>query len=203
MPGQINRESALGDIIHGLSMDSRYSSYLEIGTWNGEGSTKCFIDGLLQREDNWSFYSLETSVAFYNAATSFWGTALEDDRINLLLGRIVDPKEVMTINQIQEKGKMKPQYTGFLKEDLENYQQVENVWEKLPPFFDVVLLDGGEFSTLAEFEKLKDITKIFILDDSNALKTREIRDTLDQSARWSTLYRNDRDRNGCSAYEKL
>jgi hypothetical protein len=207
MPGQINRGSTMGDMLYTLATNPNYKSYLEIGTWNGQGSTKCFLEGLLPRKDDWSFYSLEANPSFYAQATSFWDSIypmiLEDARVNLLLGRIIEVEDITTLKQLQEDGRMLPQYTGYMKEDLDNYKRIENVWERLPASFDVVLLDGGEFSTLAEFEKLKDITKVFMLDDSNMLKTKVIRDLLEQDPRWSTLHRNDNDRNGFSVYEKL
>ncbi len=46
MAGQINMDSEFGKIIFEYARNTEYKSYLEIGTWNGEGSTNCFIQGL-------------------------------------------------------------------------------------------------------------------------------------------------------------
>ena len=35
---------------------------------------------------------------------------------------------------------------------------------------DLLILDGGEYGTNAEFNKLKDISKIIILDDTTTIK---------------------------------
>ena len=41
MAGQINRGTELGEMIYNLAQDTQYKNYVEIGTWNGEGSTQC------------------------------------------------------------------------------------------------------------------------------------------------------------------
>lgn len=40
MSGQINRGSQLGELIFNLVKNKDYKKFLEIGTWNGQGSTK-------------------------------------------------------------------------------------------------------------------------------------------------------------------
>ena len=42
-----------------LSSYNNYYSFFEIGTWNGYGSTKCFIEGFKNRKSPYLFYSLE------------------------------------------------------------------------------------------------------------------------------------------------
>ena len=37
----------------------KYKTFLEIGTWNGLGSTKAFSNGFKNRNDDYVFYSLE------------------------------------------------------------------------------------------------------------------------------------------------
>jgi predicted O-methyltransferase YrrM len=49
--GQINDTGAgsLGTFLKGLASTPMYTSYLEIGTWNGLGSTRCFYQGFAAR----------------------------------------------------------------------------------------------------------------------------------------------------------
>ena len=42
--GQINMSSELGRKIHQLCLTPRFKWFLEIGTWNGEGSTTCIYE---------------------------------------------------------------------------------------------------------------------------------------------------------------
>lgn len=47
--GQIAREHDIGKIIYNYATDNKFVNFLEIGTWNGLGSTKCFIEGFKNR----------------------------------------------------------------------------------------------------------------------------------------------------------
>ena len=203
MSGQINRRTALGEAIFNIASNTSYKSYLEIGTWNGQGSTKCFLDGLLPRDDEWSFYSLESDPSFYNQAINFWSDVEKNPKVNLLLGRIIDEDELIDINNLKKQDPVKKEYPIWKQNDLNNYQQVENIAHLLPEFFDVILLDGGEFSTLAEFHKLKNKCSIFILDDTNELKTKECQLLLEASPDWAVCERDDYDRHGYSIYKKI
>ena len=57
--GQISFNSKIGEFIYNYALNEKYINFLEIGTWNGLGSTKCFIDAFLQRKTAYNFYSLE------------------------------------------------------------------------------------------------------------------------------------------------
>ena len=68
--------------------------------------------------------------------------------------------------------------------------------------YDVVLLDGGEFSTYSEFLKLKEITKTLILDDTNELKNRKVLQALNNDSRWQAEIISN-DRNGFAIYRNM
>lgn len=210
MVGQINLGSKLGDKIFELASNPAYTSFVEIGTWNGEGSTKCFIDGLKSRDDDeWEFYSLESDRAFFDSATKYYGEFPEKykEKINLIHGTILeDPVASMKdsgfdLDSLKEQQEYKPQYETFLANDLIAYQECPCVMSCIPEHIDVVLLDGGEFTTYAEFLALVDRTKVFILDDSNMLKTKKAKGVLAESSQW-TLLLGGSDRNGFCIFEK-
>tara|TARA_Y100000385_G_scaffold154814_1_gene160537 strand:+ start:22891 stop:23484 length:594 start_codon:yes stop_codon:yes gene_type:complete len=194
MSGQINRGSELGEIIYDYAKIKKYKSFLEIGTWNGEGSTRCFIDGLLTRNDEYSFISLETSKDFFDAATVF-NKKILNPKINIVYGRIIENEDLITDSPIDR-------HKQFLKEDRFDYSICPNVWENIQRQFDVVLLDGGEFSTFAEYKKLEPFTKIFLLDDSKMLKNNLVVKSLNENNNWKQI-KNSNSRNGFAIYEKL
>jgi hypothetical protein len=196
MSGQINRGSELGEIIYSYAKNVEYKSYLEIGTWNGQGSTKCFIDGLLTRDDNYSFLSLESSYVFYRQAIDYYGANQLPNNIQILHGKIIDNQDLINteINDHRKK---------WLEEDLKNYSMCNNLWYLLNKMYDVVLLDGGEFSTFAEFIKLKDLTRILILDDTKEIKNSGVVKYLKNKDReWKTII-DSNCRNGYSVYERI
>ena len=182
MSGQINRGSQLGELIFNLVKNKDYKNFLEIGTWNGQGSTKCFIDALLEREDDYSFISIEADINFYNEAKNFHKDNLSS-KIQIIHGNIIDVLDLMEPNSEEEK--------KWLNNDLNNYKNCRNVWEYIHRKFDVVLLDGGEFSTYQEFLKLKELTKVFVLDDTKMTKTRQVLKDLNKDFifdKWGKLF---------------
>ena len=56
--GQVKNNTLLANIITKLCNEKNNKTFLEIGTWNGYGSTKFFVESLSNRTDT-LFYSLE------------------------------------------------------------------------------------------------------------------------------------------------
>ena len=53
---------------------------------------------------------------------------------------------------------------------LEHLKNSKNVIEELPQIIDLLVLDGGEYTTYPEYKKLKDRSNIIALDDTAILK---------------------------------
>jgi hypothetical protein len=186
--------------IKSLASNSNYKYYLEIGTWNGLGSTKQFIEGFLSRNDNFIFYSLECNKDKSNEAKDMYSNLITSGEINIL-------NEVLfqNNNEINEINKIFPQtinnkmYKNWNDIDIKNMEKCNLFLERsnLPQIFDVILLDGGEFTTYFEFHLLKNRCKFLLLDDINTDKckliVKEIRNNNDK---WKILVENTKVRNG-------
>jgi len=73
----------------------------------------------------------------------------------------------------------------------------------LPEIFDIILLDGGEFTTWYEYNLIKDKCKILILDDTNTSKCKKIKeDILQNKDTWKIII-NSNERNGILICEKI
>jgi hypothetical protein len=72
----------------------------------------------------------------------------------------------------------------------------------LPDIFDVVLLDGGEFTTYHEFQILKNKCKILMLDDINVDKCKLIVKEIESDSSWKIIKRENT-RNGFLIAEKI
>ena len=59
--GQIDGDT-FSTFIQSYSSNDQYKTFLEIGTWNGLGSTKHFVQTLSTRDDDFVFYSLECNA---------------------------------------------------------------------------------------------------------------------------------------------
>jgi hypothetical protein len=45
--GQVDPNNTLGTFLTSVAEDTRFKTFLEIGTWNGQGSTRCFYTRVL------------------------------------------------------------------------------------------------------------------------------------------------------------
>ena len=201
MPGQINRGSFLGDFLYEEAQKENNKIFVEIGAWNGQGSTWCILEGLIdsQRED-YEFFSLEISVEFYYQALDFLPKA---KNFHLLLGKITD--EILDIEK-QDKSWFSVhdinQQKGWLKYDLINLKNSPNVLDKIPPKIDLLVLDGSEFQGYQEWEILAPRSKIIALDDTNTLKFNKVKNlVLENQQKYDIIKNEENDRQGFLIYK--
>ena len=179
--GQILPDTRFGNIIIQMVKEKKPSKILEIGTWKGLGSTKCFIDGIMEvkNEDpsyNPSFISLETNKRFFDIASE--NLKNFKDHVTLKFGRIIDKenyvKYVDTLNLKNDPLLGVENPFDWHINDLRDYKNCDNISEEIIQDYDMILLDGGEFATYLEWELLKDKFKIILLDDTKVDKTSKI-----------------------------
>lgn len=197
MIGQIQPESQAGKWIHSICSKNEVSKIVEIGTWNGMGSTKCIFEAI--KNTNKKLISLEINPDMHNIAKSFYENCQE---IELILGKITD--ELIDLNSLDDS--FFSDYSiqtksEWRKQDLINLQNCPNVLEKIPSKIDFLILDGGEFSTFHEFQILKDRSSFIFLDDVNipCIKNYLVREELLQTS--ELIYENLSDRNGFSIFK--
>jgi hypothetical protein len=190
MPGQINRGTLLGDLIFEIVSLPDVKTIIEIGTWNGQGSTRCVLDGL-KRKDIFKFISIESSPIMHASALRNVPSMVG---VELWLGRIIDPEDIpkRTLNERQK---------GWLAEDLDNYRKIPNVLEKIPQNIDLIIFDGGEFTSEMEFNLIGNRARHIILDDTNtatgSIKFATIRNKIVQGRTTFTVVQEQlNDRNG-------
>ena len=191
MIGQINLDSAAGDAIFKISSEDEVLSIVEIGTWNGAGSTKCVIEGIVNKPQA-SFYSLECDRTRYELALT---NITPQDNVHVILGRIVEVSDLDIVGLGEDEA-------TWLAEDLKAMSEVSDVLEELPSKIDFLILDGGEFSTAAEFNKLIERTTYVFLDDTSIRKNRGNRSWLIESDDFEQLEDFPEDRNGWCLFKR-
>jgi hypothetical protein len=72
----------------------------------------------------------------------------------------------------------------------------------IPDIFDVVLLDGGEYTTYFEFQILKNRCKVLMLDDAFVDKCKLIVEELESDPSWKIIYKFNL-KNGVVIAEKI
>ena len=205
--GQINMQSAFGKQIYKLASNTHFKNYLEIGTWNGEGSTVCLMNGLMPRDDDSRLYSVELMSEMFKKAEQFWSWLKQSQyahQLVLLNGKITD-SGMMSRKQIEHHSafkKIKKHYELYYKSDVDNFNIAPNIANKLPNNVDVAVLDGGEFCSTAEYEYVRDnlSPKVFVLDDTSIIKCAQARQELLESDVWVTVYDEPSIRHGASIF---
>ena len=161
--GQIN-DGRFSEIINNFGKNTDYKTFLEVGTWNGLGSTKQFVDELVLRFDDYIFYSLECNTDKCKYAKDLYNNLNKVHILNEVLFKD-EPKNFYDIFPQCATNSM---FKEWHRVDMENMKNCNLFLDRkdLPEIFDVVLLDGGEFTTYFEFQIIKDRCKNLLLDDT-------------------------------------
>ena len=184
--GQICNDE-FSDDIRRYAADPNNKTFLEIGTWNGLGSTKAFSDGFKQRPFDYIFYSLECNKdKCADAAKLYAG----NDRMNIL-NEVIWNQEPADFDDVFPQCKSNPTFQHWHELDMLNMQNCELFLNRpeIPQVFDVLLLDGGEFTTYYEFQFLKNRCKLLLLDDVNADKCAKIVQEIEPDPSWRIVKR--------------
>jgi len=176
--GQISNDSFSKEI-EKYASNLEYKTFLEIGTWNGLGSTKAFSNGLQTRTDDYVFYSLECNKDKSSDASKIYK---DNDKIHIL-NEVIWNEEPTDFYDIFPQCKTDSLYKKWNDIDITNMKNCNLFLDRqnLPNIFDIILLDGGEFTTYYEFQLLKDRCKILMLDDTNSDKCKLIVEELNAS----------------------
>jgi len=172
--GQLTNETESGQIISNFIQNYKLKNILEIGTWNGLGSTLTIINALNKVSENYNFISIESDKIFYKQALKNLKNYLGDN-VSLRLGRLFELDELPNVDELDLElfGLHKNNYEWFVQ-DLRRYKKIKNIYPTIPTNFDFILFDGGEFSTYPEFIKLFYKTQFFALDDTDKYKQFEV-----------------------------
>jgi hypothetical protein len=186
--GQVSETSDLGRLIYALCSLSTTRVVVEIGTWNGLGSTKIMCRAAAQRPQNSvEIISVEANENLHGAAKKNLKKFEKLGFLKLLYGSIVKDSQLLQSN-------LSPTEKLWLESDLRDIAAAPNLTSAIPSEIDLLLLDGGEFSTYAEYQALKPLVGSFILlDDTNTRKCQRIIEEIandDFQLIWKSTERN-------------
>jgi hypothetical protein len=114
-----------------------------------------------------------------------------------ILNEVIWNKEPSDFYDIFPQCKTDSMYKIWNDVDITNMKKCKVFLDRkdLPPIFDVILLDGEEFTTYYEFQLLKNRCKILMLDDTEVDKCKLIVDELLSDQTWVIL-KHEKIRNG-------
>jgi hypothetical protein len=162
MQGQINLYDQAGIDIRNICEREDVKTIVEIGTWNGRGSTFCVYESIKNTEKR--LISLETWKEMYDLSFDFYQDKKE---VSIINGYISE--KLLDFDSLHDS--FFTDYDKNLKlswynEDLKNINNCKNVLDQIPEEIDFLILDGGEYSSWEEYLILKDRSKIIFLDDT-------------------------------------
>ena len=188
--------------IREFSKNQKNKSFLEIGTWNGLGSTRQFVIELENRTDDYIFYSLECNKEKSDYAKSLY---VKNKKLHIL-NEVIFNVEPNNFDDIFPQCKENEIYKRWNEIDMVNMKRCTLFLNRpeLPIIFDVILLDGGEFTTYFEFQILKHRCKYLMLDDINVSKCELIVKEIESNPdKWNIIEKNTVTRNGFMICENL
>ena len=201
--GEVDEQSEMGKCLRALARSPMFIRYVEIGSATGMGSTLQLMGGILSRKDDSALWSVECVPLMHHVAAKNWRGRDTGGKLRLIHGSVIRADEMMTADE----AKAHP----LSAQNEETMHFVNRAYPKnraavaaapdalhlLPDCIDVLLLDGGEFSTHAEFVKLRGRAKVLVLDDSHrAIKNYRVREELQSDPEWRMILERPDDRNG-------
>lgn len=171
--GQITLNTDSGKLLHNFLKNNDILDILEIGTYNGLGTTKLILDVMKSKKVEFNFTSLESDKIFYKEALK--NLKEDSNLVEIMLGRIIEIDELPDIESIEfQRHGLLPENKEWYIQDLRRYKKIKNIFSELPNCFDFIVFDGGEFCTFSEFIRLYPKTTYFALDDINTYKQYEV-----------------------------
>jgi len=189
--GQIRITTKAGQTIFELCRQEDIQSVVEIGTWKGGGSTNCVLQAI--KNTNKTFITIECHEEMYKIAQDFNPNT---KNVKFLLGHIVEIEELDSEN-------LSDKHKEFIKYDIENISKTKNVFKELPNQIDLLILDGGEFSSRSEFLKLKNRCNYIFLDDTTKRKNKQNREDMINCKHYKVIVDDQHDRNGYSVFKRV
>jgi len=193
--GQINSDSVFGSFITKFSSDPKVKSIVDVGSWNGLGSTKCIMDGIQERTDV-HVYSYENKKEFWEVAHKNWEN---NEKISVIYGRLTN--RIMSREEIESHPKfanVKDHYVLWYEDDVKCFKESPSV--QPPDKIDLVVFDGGEFSTQGDWDVISKYKPLYIaLDDTHVIKCSFIEAELEKNPEYIKVASGN-DRNGWSIF---
>jgi len=192
MVGQINLTDNAGKLIFEICQKDEVKTIVEIGTWNGMGSTNCIYEAIKGTDK--VCISLEINKEMHEIAKE---NLINKTEIQLIRGKLTD--ELIDIKK--ENYQFFTDYTyeqkqKWLDSDKKDLAEVPNAMNQIPSKIDFLILDGGEFSSWFEYELLKNRSTYIFLDDTKPPAFKNYQARIDMIQNNITIIDNQSERNG-------
>ena len=190
MGGQHNQDTSFGVALEKIASHHDVNTVVEIGAWDGQGSTLQLARGLASsphKKNPPRLTTFEADFSFFEKAKLFWSRQthlLEQVHVDVVHGRVATHLaawgDVVT-------------HPGFHEQMVSWYEKESAIYhgsEPIPisPPVDLIVLDGGEYTTTADWESLMLTRPKFVaVNNCNLFKGEKVFASLSKSPSWSNL----------------
>jgi hypothetical protein len=205
--GEISKHDLFGRAIIDTVRQYNLQRNLEIGSWDGTGSTSCFIEGMKDLTSP-ELVCIEVQKPRYeelvkNTAAYPWVKCVNESTIShkSFIYKTFDEVWNSPYNHINcDRATVETWYN----EDVQNIKHLESGYlEKDTSFYDGILIDGGEFFGYSEYQLIKDRCNVLFLDDYfKAFKTRQVAEELNASDDWEAIAGDKNTRQGFAIFKR-
>jgi hypothetical protein len=180
---------------------------LEIGAFDGDGSTQVLAQALAAKKGEKILVSLEEKPERFknlvaNTRTYPFVRAVQASSLGWNSFTLRDFEKDVWSSSFNGLRYPKEQVAGWHAEDTARISQVAHGFlEESNESWDAVLIDGGEFFGWDEFRLLHSRSRCFFLDDAfHAFKAFRVRVELSQDPDWRLVWADQHLRNGSAIY---
>ena len=185
--GQISPNDPSGQTLMRYVVSNTLANIVDIGTWNGLGSTLCFLLAL-QGNRHTKLITLEINREKQEIAKTNLRNYVNGIDVNFVWGSVISSSEIVDIETVFPELAANAEYRRWHSIDVANIDASPNAISAIPERIDFVLFDGGEFTSYYDFVKLfPRCDKFIALDDINAPKCQLIRKVLLEHPDWTEI----------------
>jgi hypothetical protein len=195
--GEIKANDTLGVALSELAARADIQTIVEIGTWSGMGSTRCILEGILGSGN------LEKHFVTFEVDADRHAQAVQN--LKAYLSRMPNVDIVHgSLIRIEEM----PAYSArrmnkeWYDADIALVSGTPCRLDLVPSRIDLLFIDGGEYAGEIEFRKLRDRSRVIVLDDTKTIKCGYARRQLLYDRGFRCLFDDQNLRNGCSGFER-
>ena len=205
---EITKNNSFGKAIQETILKYKISSFLEIGAFDGDGSTQVIAKALLKKKtQKVKLFSLEYNKERFknlvaNTRQYSFVTAINESSIGKDSFTAWDFEKDVWLSSYNGINYKKKEVKKWHEYDVEAIRNTpDGFLDASKEIWDAVLIDGGEFTGYDEYRLVKYRTKCIMLDDCyRAFKTNRARKELLLDPDWQLEWEETDRRNGAAIF---
>ena len=187
LKGQVTMQTSFGKELNRVARQSDVHLVLEIGTWFGGGSSWCIAQGLKTSGNGKWLITME----LIDEAWDYASKTLQRLPVTCMKAGTVGMEGYLKPDQMTAEDRASEHYRLYYDRDIAVAKQTTPMLETLCKTydFDLVLIDGNEYTGSAEFEIVSRQCRprYLALHDTGTLKTRRVEVILGTSNKWKKI----------------